>query len=667
MWKNNDEALKERFMLAMERIYEIREAVDVKQPYSDYFQTVAAFICKVKEIAEKDAAGTLEELEEDNRRLYEDIVGDRYETSYANPSHSTALMGNEFGKLFSMLYAQMYQMIVFAYAKRLENFIVYAELFIEVYNLMEQEETEFLSVKDTVYWFFSDYSDLFARQQIEDLLITGNTVYEQIIEQSDEDLRYLYKYGMNITENERKMAEFLNKMDKETLKQTAATFVNGYCRGFEVTKRDLSKKDRFELRYAIGLEPLIKASLPLWEEKGLKPTYRHITITTTPANRQFEYDHRYDQTVYLDRQYKERRSQVFRVTYEERKEEARRYAGPVVLETFGEIPFEPKNNADSYRLNEKQQTLSIELASETRSIMNEYIPEDETSFTIIAFPVPEIGDQFEEIFKETMKVNTLDNEKYIKIQQIIIDALDQGKFVRVKGRNENKTDLVIQLHPLTDPEKQTNFENCTADVNIPVGEVFTSPVLKGTNGILHISRVFMRGLEYKELELTFKDGMISSYTCKNFDSEEENRAYIKENLMYHRETLPMGEFAIGTNTTAYAMAQKYNIFRRLPILIAEKTGPHFAVGDTCYSHSEDLAVFNPDGKEIIARDNECSVLRKTDPHKAYFACHTDATIPYDELGAIDVVRADGTEIPIIRNSRFVLPGTEELNKALEIE
>ena len=40
------------------------------------------------------------------------------------------------------------------------------------------------------------------------------------------------------------------------------------------------------------------------------------------------------------------------------------------------------------------------------------------SFTIIAFPVPEIGDQFEEIFKETMKVNTLDNEKYIKIQQI---------------------------------------------------------------------------------------------------------------------------------------------------------------------------------------------------------------------------------------------------------
>ena len=43
----------------------------------------------------------------------------------------------------------------------------------------------------------------------------------------------------------------------------------------------------------------------------------------------------------------------------------------------------------------------------------------------------------------------------------------------------------------------------------------------------------------------------------------------------------------------------------MPILIAEKMGPHFAVGDTCYSWQEDTPVYNPDGKEIIARDNRC--------------------------------------------------------------
>ena len=140
---------------------------------------------------------------------------------------------------------------------------------------------------------------------------------------------------------------------------------------------------------------------------------------------------------------------------------------------------------------------------------------------------------------------------------------------------------------------------------------------------------------------------------------------ITENVLYHHESLPMGEFAIGTNTTAYRMGRAYGIEDRLPILIAEKTGPHFAVGDTCYSHAEDVAVYNADGKEIIARDNEISLLRKSDPEKAYFQCHTDITIPYDELGALYGVTGDGKEVKIIEAGRFVLPGTEELNRALE--
>ena len=72
-----------------------------------------------------------------------------------------------------------------------------------------------------------------------------------------------------------------------------------------------------------------------------------------------------------------------------------------------------------------------------------------------------------------------------------------------------------------------------------------------------------------------------------------------------------------------------------------------------------------DGKEIVAKDNECSILRKTDVSKAYFNCHTDITIPYDEIGGIYSVHPDGTEVPIIEKGRFVLPGTEKLNEALD--
>ena len=74
---------------------------------------------------------------------------------------------------------------------------------------------------------------------------------------------------------------------------------------------------------------------------------------------------------------------------------------------------------------------------------------------------------------------------------------------------------------------------------------------------------------------------------------------------------------------------------------------------------------NPDGKEIIARENEKVALRHTEPQKAYFDCHTDITIPYDELGEISVVCADEEVITLIEEGRFVLPGCEELNRALD--
>ena len=268
-----------------------------------------------------------------------------------------------------------------------------------------------------------------------------------------------------------------------------------------------------------------------------------------------------------------------------------------------------------------------------------------------------------EIFDKTIDINMLDHYEYLKIQQHLIDALDKGDYARIIGKGNNQTDLTIKLPKITNPEKETNFANCGATVNIPVGEVFNTPQLTGTHGRLHISETFLNGLFYKELTLDFVDGCIFKYSCANFDEEEENNKYIEENLIYPHKSLPIGEFAIGTNTLAYVIAKKYDILSLLPILIIEKMGPHIAIGDTCYSWEEDIPSYNPDGKEIISRDNERSLLRKEDPSKAYTQVHVDITLPYDEIELIEAVTADGRHIEIIKDSRFVLPGTEELNEA----
>ena len=396
------------------------------------------------------------------------------------------------------------------------------------------------------------------------------------------------------------------------------------------------------------------------------PLRQHLRIGYYGAipNKQYEYDHKDDCALFLDEDFVHRKLRVAQNCYEQHKELACQHGGPACIEIFGETPFTPQTKPQSLKLSPEQQKLQVKCTSEMGQITNRYIKGEERSFTIIAYPVPEIGENFEELFKETVKINTLDYQLYEKIQQTLIEALDQGEKVHIKGCGANETDLYVQLHPLEDVTKQTNFENCVADVNIPVGEVFTSPFLTGTNGVLHVSQVYLDELLYKNLKIVFRDGMTAEYSCSNFEQEEENKNYILDNVLFHHESLPLGEFAIGTNTTAYAMAQKYHIQDKLPILIAEKMGPHFAVGDTCYSWSEDTAVFNPDGREIVARDNEVSILRKEDPGKAYMGCHTDITIPYEELEYIRVITKDGREISIIENGKFTLPGTEELNLPL---
>mgnify|MGYP004524796299 FL=1 len=679
---NFDEIKTERMELAAERISQIAADSNVPVPFARFFKEEAQFITKMLELSEiirekKTQQWTLEEWKLNNESLYADILPEQYQTSFGNPEYAVQELGEVHGRILSFLYAEIRGLIVFAFEQRWDDILIICELFIEIYNCFEEEELPgYRQIQQIVYWYVSDYSDQTLAYRIREAVDPSLDFATKIIMESDlNDLRYLYQYGEYVNDSIIETAKFLNRLPQEEIDRIASVYTEGYRIGFILGNKDLSKKKTVNIRYILGFERIIRKAIENFAEMGLKPViYRsavqsinkreHLRIGYYGAipNKQFEYDHKGDAAIYLDRAFMERKLGVMRSAYEEYKELANTHAGPACVETFGEVPFVPVNKEAAYRLSEKQQKLSVELANETAQITNKYIIGEERSFTIIAFPVPEIGEKFEEIFAETVKINTLDYQLYQRIQQTIINTLDKGKKVHILGTGVNQTDLTINLIDLKNPEKETIFENCVADVNIPVGEVFTSPKLAGTNGVLHVSEVYLDELRYENLKITFKDGMITEYTCSNFETEEENQKYVRENVLFHHDTLPMGEFAIGTNTTAYVMAEKYGIGAKLPILIAEKMGPHFAVGDTCYSWAEDTAVFNPDGKEIIARDNEVSILRKEDLSKAYFGCHTDITIPYKELGLLTVMNEDGTETPIIRDGRFVLPGTEELNK-----
>lgn len=677
--------MEERYNLAVDRIGDIKEERTVDVKFRDYFVKVAEFIHLIdgtkKKIEDHTFDGMqIEELAAWNKKLYSDILPEHYRESYANPDYAVAQLGEAYGSTLSALYAEIRAAIVYVYEKKTEYLDILFELFIEVYNQFEEEEMpETHVLKEILYWYASDYCDVFVADRIHEQVDATQSFAADLILGSDlADLRYLYRFGEYISDSELTTAKYLLSLDETTIQKMADVYTEGYRIGFANTGKDLSKKKTVNIRYVLGFERVVKKAIENFDKMGLKPViYRSGVSMLTKrqhlkigyygaiANKQYEYDHRNDQALFLDKKFVERKLEVIATTYEHLKEEAGAFAGPACIEMFGEVPFVPEQKETALKLSEKQQELSVFFDGRQSRLTNTYIPGDERSFTIIAYPVPEIGEDYEEIFQEIIRINTLDAGLYEQVQQTLIDALDRGESVHICGENGNRTDLTVQLHTLSDLEKETIFENCVADVNIPVGEVFTSPVLEGTNGVLHVSKVYLNELQYKDLEITFSNGMVADYRCSNFERELENKEYIRDNVLYRHDTLALGEFAIGTNTTAYQAAKKYGIEDKMPILIAEKMGPHFAVGDTCYSWCEDIAVYNPNGKEIIARDNSVSIQRKEDLGKAYYHCHTDITIPYEELGKIEVNKKDGGHILLLEHGRFVLPGTEILNEPLK--
>lgn len=677
--------MEERYNLAVDRIGDIKEERTVDVKFRDYFVKVAEFIHLIdgtkKKIEDHTFDGMeIEELAAWNKKLYSDILPEHYRESYANPDYAVAQLGEAYGSTLSALYAEIRAAIVYVYEKKTEYLDILFELFIEVYNQFEEEEMpEPHVLKEILYWYASDYCDVFVADRIHEQVDATQSFAADLILGSDlADLRYLYRFGEYISDSELTTAKYLLSLDETTIQKMADVYTEGYRIGFVNTGKDLSKKKTVNIRYVLGFERVVKKAIENFDKMGLKPViYRSGVSMLTKrqhlkigyygaiANKQYEYDHRNDQALFFDKKFVERKLEVIATTYEHLKEEAGAFAGPACIEMFGEVPFVPEQKETALKLSEKQQELSVFFDGRQSRLTNTYIPGDERSFTIIAYPVPEIGEDYEEIFQEIIRINTLDAGLYEQVQQTLIDALDRGESVHICGENGNRTDLTVQLHTLSDPEKETIFENCVADVNIPVGEVFTSPVLEGTNGVLHVSKVYLNELQYKDLEITFSNGMVADYRCSNFERELENKEYIRDNVLYRHDTLALGEFAIGTNTTAYQAAKKYGIEDKMPILIAEKMGPHFAVGDTCYSWCEDIAVYNPNGKEIIARDNSVSIQRKEDLGKAYYHCHTDITIPYEELGKIEVNKKDGGHILLLEHGRFVLPGTEILNEPLK--
>lgn len=688
MWKVNsvyevaNTLVLDRYLNSKSEIGEILAGLkDSDNKYRAYFLQTGAFLLTMMDHYEaiQDEGyfdQSFDELLTLNHQLYEGITEPGYQTSFANPSYACEKYGVEMGRFLSSVAYMARAYVGLVYEGRIYDMNELNELFLLTFSLVGEKGAEDMeglhaAVRDHL---LRDIERTTEHRWLRTVSSAFDT-YSHIVDHYDlTDLRYLFRYGMYVDTNEIEQAKHVLSLPEEKQQRIADTFTEAFVRGFVRNDVPLAHKKSVLVTYHLGFEAIVKKAYANFETIGLKPfVFYHLRgvqrprLYNTKPNKQMEYDHRFSDAIFLDSVYVDTVVDAYKKVLKKYEETEHVYAGPALFEIFGEEAFEPVNHDVNMTYDKETSDLQAKLRREIQTEYSQYLPGDAFSFTINDYPLPSIGKDYKAIFDATIEVNTLDEPLYEGIQEKIIDALDLSEYVVVKGREGNETNIKVRLYPITDPVKQTKFDNCTADVNVPVGEVYTSPVLKGTEGLLHVKEVFLTGLKYSNLKLWFEDGMITDYSCSNFDTVEENKNFVQETLLHPYETLPLGEFAIGTNTVAYMMGKKFDIQAQLPILIGEKTGPHFAIGDTCFTWSEDTPIYNSNGKEVMARENEKTCQRKDNVEEAYTYRHTDITIPYNELDTIIGYDRDGTDYELIRGGRFVLTGTELLNVPFDEE
>ena len=218
-------------------------------------------------------------------------------------------MLGDYGKAFTFLYAELRGTIAYAYEKKWWDYLVCAELFLEIHSAFGEEEPPSVkTVQEILRSYVNDYCQDMMEQRIAEGVDPELDFAVRIVMDSDlTDLRYLYRYGEYVSGNETGVAEFLNSLSQDEIDSMAGTYTEGYRIGFINGRKDISKKKTVNIRYNLGFERMVRSAVLQFRNMGLEPViYRHAThavnkrgnarvgYTGGIPNPQYDYDHRQD-------------------------------------------------------------------------------------------------------------------------------------------------------------------------------------------------------------------------------------------------------------------------------------------------------------------------------------------------------------------------------------
>ena len=230
--RDRNERCMERHQLSIERLQMIDQEETVQDRYRPYFRMCAAFLLKLESLRRtiedhSFETFTLEERKRWNQELYVDILGENYKKSFADPTYAVKMLSEVYGQLLSFLYTELRSGILYAFSNRLDYLTILNELFLEIYQCFEaQEQPEYRNLRECVYWYASDYCDVFLADHLRESInpVYTKSVIDRIREMDLSDNRYLYSYGEYVGEKELETAEYFRNLSEEALWKIADTY-----------------------------------------------------------------------------------------------------------------------------------------------------------------------------------------------------------------------------------------------------------------------------------------------------------------------------------------------------------------------------------------------------------------------------------------------------------
>jgi len=307
---------------------------------------------------------SLDALMAENYSFYHELKPESYKASYANPVYMTSIFGKDLGQRLCYVYVCIREGIIPAYQS---DQLVLSELIqfvFTVYEKFKSNDDKQVTSKEMIAKLdqaIRDYRCDNLDDQISryfEYAFTLKNLYNTEITKfavTSTELKYLFKYGVYISDYELQTARFINAYPEAKLDKVAKSIVDAYVTGFKRDNKDITLRHRVRIIANAGQEKMTEKILNYLEANNLKGFVS--TVETTSLNQQYEFDHKFDIGLYLNDEVNDLRINAFKEISSRYEADLRDYSGILYIEKFGEEPFSPESNDSRVKLTEVQQKL----------------------------------------------------------------------------------------------------------------------------------------------------------------------------------------------------------------------------------------------------------------------------------------------------------------------